>query len=324
MTRKLLRSELIQNWYLVVSAARLAAAHGVPWSVIHVLESASLSDRQQVLHYRTGHSQSATKSYCHEVGERLRQTYTDLLAWTPPHELTILTGFPWEEIGSQAERLAADLVVMGPHTEAGRPPGALRTVGRIGSTVEGLLGRKHVPVMMIHEHPCPPKPAFKRVLVGIDFSASCESALAFAGRLAHYDQGTVDLFHMLPIPPYPKYSRRHYETDRSAALNRLASLARQRLADLPRTCHVWGGALPHRELFKCAAKCGADAMILGSHTRETHGKWYAGSTVENVGAQASFPVFVLSQAVDAASAAKGSTAAPSLATGNHVIHGFEA
>ena len=279
---------------VVVTAARLAGAREVSWAIIHVLESASLTNRQQVLHFRTGEVQAADEAYLAEVGEQLRRTYADLLAWAPPCELKITTGFPWEEIASQAERRDADLIVMGPHAEAGGQRAALRTVGRIGSTVEGVINREHAPVLIIREHPCRPKPAFKRILVGIDFSASCKCALAFAGELARFYHGAVDLFHMLPVPPYPKYSRADYDADRTEALSRMKSLAHRRLADIPRQYHIWGGALPYQELFKCAAKCSPDALVLGSHTKETQGKWYAGSTVEKISAQATCPVFVLS------------------------------
>ena len=130
--------------------------------------------------------------------------------------------------------------------------------------------------------------------MGIDFSASCERALAFAGQLARFYHGTLDLFHMLPVPPYPKYSRENYDADRAQALSRITALADRQVAGLVRGYHLWGGARPHGELFKCAARCGSDAVILGSHPKETQGKWYAGSTVEKVSAQAECPVFVLS------------------------------
>ena len=307
---------------VVVTAARLAAVHGISWSIIHVLESASLRSRQQVLHFRTGDVQPATDAYLAEVDDALRRTYADLLAWAPPCELKIATGFPWEEIAARAARMQADLIVMGPHAGTGGQPGALRTVGRIGSTVEGVITREHAPVLIIREHPCRPKPAFKRILVGIDFSASCECALSFAGELARFFKGTVDLFHMLPVPPYPKYSRADYEADQAEALARLKTLAHQRLDGIRVAYHIRGGALPHQELLTCAAECGADALVLGSHTRETQGKWYAGSTVEKVSAQAPCPVFVLSAADVCRASARSEAADKTAASSNHAIRVF--
>ena len=198
---------------VVISAARLANALEVSWSIVHVLESASLNNRQRILHYRTGQEQDASARYRADARRQLRSTYSDLLTWAPPCEVTIRTGFPWKEIGRQASLLKADLIIMGPHAGIRDKSAALRVLGRIGSTVEGILTRKRCPVLIINQYPCRPKPAFKRILVGIDFSTSCESALNFAAALARFYQAHIDLFHMLPIPPYPKYTRENYDAD---------------------------------------------------------------------------------------------------------------
>lgn len=281
---------------VVVTAARLAGTLNVPWSIIHVLESASLSDRQQILHFRSGQPQKATADYAAEVRRHLTHLYQDLLTWRPPFEVNILTGFPWEEIVAHAYRLKTDLIVMGPHAGKGDQDGALRTLGRIGSTMEGVVTHESAPVLIINQHPCRPKPAFERVLVGIDFSASCESALEFAAGLSRFFRASLDLFHMLPVPPYPKYSRASYDRDRETTRNRMRDFGRSLLAGVPCNLHIWGGALPDRELIKCAAKCGSDAIVLGSHTKEAQGKWYAGSTVEKTSFQAPCPVFVVNDA----------------------------
>jgi len=278
---------------VVISAARLASALSVPWSLLHVLESASLRDRQRVLHFRTGKTQEATPSYCADVRRQIRHTYEDLLAWASPTEIHITTGFPWIEISSRADRHAADLVVMGPHTHGADEPKALHVLGRIGSTLEGVITRDHAPAMIINRHPCRPKPAFKRLLVGIDFSAACESAVRFAAAMARFYRAEINLFHMLPVAPFPKYTRQDYETDLAQIHTRMEAFGHRYLGDIAHAYHFWGGALPYREIFKCAERCKPDAIILGSHTTETQGKWYAGSTVEKVSLQAVCPVFVI-------------------------------
>jgi len=278
---------------VVTTAARLASALGVPWSILHVLESASLSDRKRVLHFRTGEAQDATPAYCADVRRELRRTYGDLLSWATPCEIRITTGFPWIEISRHAAYLKADLIVMGPHAAIDEPHGAVRVIGRIGSTVEGVITREHAPLMIINGQPCRPKPSFKRLLVGLDFSATCECALGFAAALARFYKAQIDLFHMLPVPPYPKYDREQYETDREQALSRMEAFGQRHLEGIPHACHIWGGALPHRELFKCADRIKPDAIVLGSHTKENQGKWYAGSTVEKISSRSDCPVFVV-------------------------------
>ena len=301
----------------------MRSALKVPWSIIHVLESASLNNRQRILHFRTGKEQDATTSYRADVRRQLRHSYNDLLAWAPPCEIRIATGFPWKEIGRQASLLAADLIIMGPHAGSGHKRGALRVLGGIGSTLEGVITHERCPVLIMNQHPCHPKPAFKRILVGIDFSASCECALGFAVALARYYHAHIDLFHMLPIPPYPKYARGDYDSDREKTRTRMVSFCRSYLGDLPHGYHIWGGALPYRELFKCADKCQVDAIVLGSHSKETQGKWYAGSTVEKIGLQATCPVFVLTESHALPSLTKRRTPQEQPAsTRDHTIHVF--
>lgn len=308
---------------VVISAARLANALKVPWSIIHVLESASLNNRERILHFRTGQEQDATARYRADARRQLRRTYRDLLTWAPPYEIRIATGFPWEEIGRQASLLKADLIIMGPHACTSSKRAALRVLGRIGSTVEGILTRKHCPVLIINQYPCRPKPAFKRILVGIDFSASCERALKFAVTLARFYHAHIDLFHMLPIPPYPKYTRDDYDGDRRKARDRMASFCQFDLDDIPHRYHCWGGALPYRELFKCADECQTDTIALGSHTNETQSKWYAGSTVEKISLLAPCPVFVLTASRALPTSAKNHILEEQPASAkDHTIHVF--
>lgn len=283
---------------VVITAARLASALKAPWSILHVLESASLGDRKRVLHFRTGAPQAATPAYCDTVRRRIGRVYSDLLSWATPCEILVSTGFPWMEISRRAELMKADLIVLGPHAAQDAPHGAVRVLGGIGSTVEGVITRDHVPVMIVNGQPCRPKPSFKRLLVGLDFSASCAAAADFAAALARYYGAEIDLFHMLPVPPYPKYDRQQYARDRQRAQARMERFGRAHLGAIPHVCHLWGGALPYRELAKCARRCAPDAIVLGSHTKESQGKWYAGSTVEKMGAQSDCPLFVVTDFAD--------------------------
>jgi hypothetical protein len=51
--------------------------------------------------------------------------------------------------------------------------------------------------------------------------------------------------------------------------------------------------LPHLEILKSAEKKDAHLIIMGSHTKEKAGKWYAGSVVERVGFRSKCPVIVV-------------------------------
>jgi nucleotide-binding universal stress UspA family protein len=63
--------------------------------------------------------------------------------------------------------------------------------------------------------------------------------------------------------------------------------------DIEHDRYVWGGALPHVEILKCALKKNADLIVMGSHTKEKSGKWYVGSAVERVSYRSTCPVVVI-------------------------------
>ena len=57
---------------------------------------------------------------------------------------------------------------------------------------------------------------------------------------------------------------------------------------------VWGGAFPHLEVLEYAKRKSADLIVMGSHTKESNGKWYVGSGVERVSCRSLSPVVVVS------------------------------
>ena len=57
--------------------------------------------------------------------------------------------------------------------------------------------------------------------------------------------------------------------------------------------NVWGGALLHLEILKCAGKKDADFIVMKSHTKEKGGKWYVGNAVERVSYRSICPVVVV-------------------------------
>jgi nucleotide-binding universal stress UspA family protein len=202
----------------------------------------------------------------------------------------VVPGFPWEEILRCSRQIGASMIVLGPHSGRGELKGVVRVMGKIGSTAEGVMMRENCPVMIVNPLARMPKEGFGTIVVGVDFSLSCECALAFARQLSEAFGSRIFPFHMIPVPPYPKYSRADYEADRTAALGRLETFCADILADTPRECCVRGGVLPHLELLRRAGETAADLIVVGSHTKETDGKWYAGSVVERTAARSSCPV----------------------------------
>lgn len=274
-------------------AARLAAENSSQLIILHVLESASTKNRRWVKHFETGKDIHCDTAYETLVSLQLEIAHKKAIHHTPAAKIRVATGYPWEEILRQARHARADLIVMGPHSGRAIQKGVVRVAGRIGSTVQGVITREKCPVMIVNPRLTRKIRGFSRILVGVDFSAACECALCFTGQLAKFYGANVFAFHMIPVPPYPKYSSSDYAADRTATGERLMYFCREYLANTNWTYHIHPGALPHLELLGCAEKVQADLIVLGSHTRQSQGKWYPGSAVERVSYRSDCPVMVI-------------------------------
>lgn len=277
----------------VLTAARIAEQNNGKLHIIHVLESASRKNRRLIKHFKTGEEIRSGVAYEEAVREEIKKVYADVLKPYENYEIRITTGFPWEEILRWARQIGIDLIVLGPHSTRAEEKGVVRVVGKIGSTVEGVIMRENCPVMIVNPSIQKEALAFKRILVGIDFSKSCECALCLAVELSRKYGSTLFPFHMIPVPPIPKYSKTDYEADRGAAMQRLQEFCWEFLENTDHEYSVRGGALPHLEILKYAEKKDAHLIIMGSHTKEKAGKWYAGSVVERVGFRSKCAVVVV-------------------------------
>ncbi len=276
----------------VLTAARLARHHNARLDVLHVMESSSLSNRRLVRHYATDEERLADADYEQSVAQALRQTYGDVLAGINV-SLHIGAGFPWEAILHWSARIDADLIVMGPHSTRSQEKGVVRIAGKVGSTVAHVMTHETCPVM-IARHPAEEDLLhFRRVLIPVDFSRSCECAICFAARLAARCHSRLLVFHMMPVPPVPKYSREAYARDKNHARERLDAFYTTYLDGIDHRFLIRAGAVPHLEILKAAEEHQADLIIMGSHTKETSGKWYPGSAVERVAYRAACPVAVI-------------------------------
>ncbi|MGV7223753.1 MAG: universal stress protein [Nitrospinales bacterium] len=277
----------------VLTAAKVAEQNQAKLYILHVLESASTENRRLIKHFRTGEDIITHVDYESAVKKQINNIYTKVFQPTLNYKIRVTPGFPWEEILRWAREISTDLIILGPHSTRAEEKGVVRTIGKIGSTVEGVIMHENCPVMIVNPSIQKESLKFKRILVGIDFSRSCECALCFAVKLAQKFGSKLFLFHMVPVPPLPKYSRADYEADTDTAKKRLKEFCREFLEETNHEYIVWGGALPHLEILKCAEKKDADLIAMGSHTKEKAGKWYAGSVVERVSFRSKCAVIVV-------------------------------
>src|SRR6056297_3490114 len=164
----------------VIAAAKLAEQFGAKLHILHVLESSDARNRRKVRHFITGEAISTSEAYEKQVQDEIHTIYSQIVPSPVEADIRVVPGFPWEEILRWSRELNAGLIVMGPHSARAEEKGVVRVAGKIGSTVEGVVTREDCPVMIIKPSVELESVEFKRIVVGVDFSVSCECALAFA------------------------------------------------------------------------------------------------------------------------------------------------
>jgi len=276
----------------VVSAARLARRQNARLYMLHVMESASTENRRLIRHFKTGEEMLADAGYAKAVQQALATTYRQVLA-DVDHDIRITVGFPWQEILIWAKSVDSDVILLGPHSSRAEEKGVVRIAGRVGSTVENVITRETCPVMIVNQPASDDQLRFKRILVSTDFSRSCDSAVCFAAQLASRYTSQLTVFHMLPVPPVPKYTHDHFVADEARTRQRLESAYQAYLEGIDHQTLIRAGALPHLEILKCAANEKIDLIVMGSHTKESSGKWYPGSVVERVGFRTFCPLVAI-------------------------------
>lgn len=276
----------------VISAARLARQQDARIYLLHVMESASTENRRLIRHFETGTEMIADADYEKAIRQTLEKTYRNELA-DIPHEIRITAGYPWEEVLRWAKAIGTDLIVLGPHSTRAEEKMVVRIAGRVGSTVENVVTRENCPVMVVNRPAQKNQLQFQRMLVAVDFSRSCECAVCFAAELARHYRSRLSVFHMIPVPPFPKYTRIDYTADVAHAKKRLESFYEAYLDGIDHQYLIRAGAMPHLEILTGAGDNAADLIIMGSHTKEKQGKWYPGSVVERVAYRADCPAIVV-------------------------------
>ena len=269
----------------ILSAAKIASENSAQLLILHTLESAHIHNRNIVKDFRTWEDTQHSPEYEQIVRAAIENLYSDILLYHSgqiEYEIKVVTGFPWEEILKYARESNPELIVVGPHSKRAEEQGVVRVAGKIGSTVQNIISRERCPVMIINHEIPSEMVGFKKILVGIDYSVSCEAALFFATKITKEYGSKVVIFHMVPVLPYPKYSKENYEIDLKNADKRVREFCEKYLLGIEHEYQIWGGGAAHVEILKCAEQNTVDLIVMGSHTKSESGKWYAGSAVERV------------------------------------------
>ena len=209
-----------------------------------------------------------------------------------------------KEIVLQAERVAADLVVMGTHGRSGFERLML------GSVAEKVLRTSPVPVVTVPPHAPDVSPAsgnpFRRILYATDFSGGSEVALQYAASLTQHGAARLTIMHV--IEPFPvghdpivgtSFDVAAYQADlEKRARAKFRSLVPEAIRLGCDTDDVLTTGKPYAEILRVAAERQNDLIVLGVHGRNALDRLVFGSTTEHIVRRATCPVLTVRAADD--------------------------
>jgi nucleotide-binding universal stress UspA family protein len=210
------------------------------------------------------------------------------------------------EILAQADRLRADLIVMGTHGRSGFQRLFL------GSVTEKVLRTARPPVLIVGAatDAVPARDfSFKRILCAVDFSACSLAALRYAATLAEPSGAKLTALYVMEWPPLAPDPLLGPPTDLTGYRMAAEAAGRERLhkvvAELPLQSveEIVGAGKPHHEIMRLAEQRESDLIVLGIHGRNPVGRMLFGSTAEPVVRRATCPVLTVRSEVHSASAA---------------------
>jgi nucleotide-binding universal stress UspA family protein len=210
------------------------------------------------------------------------------------------------EILAQADRLRADLIVMGTHGRSGFQRLFL------GSVTEKVLRTARPPVLIVGAATdvVPARDfSFKRILCAVDFSACSLAALRYAATLAEPSGAKLTALYVMEWPPLAPDPLLGPPTDLTGYRMAAEAAGRERLHSVVAEWSQMGveeivaAGKPHHEILRIAAERESDLIVLGIHGRNPLGRMIFGSTAEPVVRRATCPVLTVRSEEHAASAA---------------------
>jgi nucleotide-binding universal stress UspA family protein len=227
---------------------------------------------------------------------RLNDWLTNVAGAEVKTEAMVDDGSAAAVILDQAERLHADLIVMGTHGLGGFERFVL------GSVTERVLRKASSPVLTV-----PPvaetsaQLPYKRLLCPIDFSEPSLAGLRFAISLASEADARLTLLHVIDFDAdgerlvdrfdVPEFRRVVGEHSRE----RLEELVTADLRDRCAPCTQVTCGKPYREILRVAAEEHSDLIVIGVHGRNPIVLALFGSTTNHVVRRAPCPVLTLRQ-----------------------------
>lgn len=224
--------------------------------------------------------------------ERLREASADAVGLDAV-QVRIAAPSPEEGILDYAERVDADLVVMGTKGRDGLDHLVL------GSVAEAVVRRAPCPVLTVGPAAEASPTRARRILVPTDFSAGSYVALAHALRLARLHGAEVALVHVveahaetglgIEVIGWGENAPHRVDEARAALRELVDDLG---APEVPVEHYALIG-LPAPGVLGAAERLGADLVVMGTHGRTGVRRFLMGSVAEKVVQFAPCPVFVV-------------------------------
>lgn len=273
--------------HAVDRAARLAHETGATLTLMHVLPGDALQELRQWL--GAGH---AMEQQLHDDARRqLGALVLELRTHRHVAARAVNASGPvLDEIGREAEGLAADLLVLG-----ARGAGFLRRLV-LGSTSERLLRRTSRPLLVVRQTPHEP---YRHVLVALDFSPWSAHAITLARRVAPHAR--LLLFNAYQVPFEEKL---HFAGVDAATIDRYRQQARAVATQHMHALAAAGGLKPSdwepcivegdasQRIVEHEQEKDCDLVVLGKHGQSATEDLLLGSVSKHVLAEGTTDVLV--------------------------------
>ena len=233
-----------------------------------------------------------TPEDCDGVREELKQFISEESDVAAVDVSVVEGSAPAAAIVGEANTLNADLIVIGTHGRSG-----LERL-MLGSVTEKILRKASCPVLTVPSAapdavPIGPQ-GFTHILCGIDFTAACSKALAYAAAFARDTHARLTMMHVSDVVHVVDIeSSLAVDAAIDSAVHDAAQRRLNEIVPSGVTVHtVIGRGKAHRELLQYASDERADLIVLGVHGGPAH-LFGFGSTTSHIIRTATCPVLSL-------------------------------
>lgn len=261
--------------HAVHRAALLAAEQHAQLELLHVVSEPALDALRQLVHA----SPDAPERLLDDVRNILREQAAGLADRTGINAtFRVVVGETLDEILSDCVK--AHMLVLGAHGL-----NWMRDV-ILGTMAERLLGKCKRPILVVKR---PPKRAYKRVLVAVDFSDYSVNALRTATRIA--PNADITAVHAYEVPFEGQLRRAgvaeadviiHRHEARQKAVDAIRDLAREVGGGRYRIAHAVKHGNASRLILAKEETLSAELIVIGKHGRSVAEEWLLGSVTRHI------------------------------------------